>query len=95
VKALLLEVAAEVIEPSDFKIQTYTVAQNGIFRTHLMQSDRAIAAGCAQACIHRLFLVLEVFDELESQQIAVELESALHVFDVEHSVIESKLPAHV
>src|ERR1700689_3018287 len=67
VETLLLEIAAEVIEPSDFEIQTYTVAQNGIFRTRLMQRDRAIAARCAEACIHRLFLIVEVFDELESQ----------------------------
>src|SRR5580692_7529251 len=95
VEALSLEIAAEVIQPSDFEIQTYTVAQNGIFRTHLMQRDRAIAARCAEACIHWLFVIVEVFDELESQQIAVEVESALHVFHVQHSVIESKLPASV
>ncbi len=95
VEALLLQIVAEVIQPSDFEIQTYTVAQNGIFWTHLMQSDRAIAARRAQARIHWLFLILEIFDEPESQQIAVEGQSALHVFHVEHSVIESKLPASI
>src|SRR5271155_4443981 len=95
VESLLLEIAAEVIEPLDFEIQTHTVAQNGIFRTHLMQRNRAIATRCAQARVHRPFFKLEVFDELESQQIAVELQSALHVLHVEHSVIESKLPASV
>src|ERR1700675_1053728 len=93
VEALFLEIAAKVIERADFEIQTYTFTQNGIFRTRLMQSDRAVAAGCAQARIHWLFVIHEVFDELASQQFSVEVDSALNVFHVEHSVIESKLPA--
>jgi len=95
VEALLLEIAAEVIEVPDFQVQTHTVAQNGSFRTCLVQGDRAVAAWCPQARIHWFILIAEVFDELESQQISVEAESALHVFHVDHGVIERKLPASI
>jgi len=91
VEALSLEIAAEVIERSDFEIQTYAVAQYGIFRTHLVQSYGAVATGCTQPCIHWLFLILEVFYEFESEQIAVEDKPALHVLNVDHGMIESKL----
>src|SRR5258708_6827109 len=63
VEALLLEIAAEVIEFPDFQVQTHTVAQNGSFRTRLVQGDRAVAAWCPQARIHWFFLIAEVFDE--------------------------------
>jgi hypothetical protein len=36
VKPFLLEIAAEVVEFTDFEIQTHTFAQNGDFRTRLM-----------------------------------------------------------
>ena len=36
VKPLLLEIAAEVVEFTDFEIQTHTLAQNGNFRTRLV-----------------------------------------------------------
>ena len=36
VKLFLLEIAAEVVEFTDFELQTYTVAQNGNFRTRLV-----------------------------------------------------------
>ena len=57
-----------------------------------MQSDRSIPTRRAEARIHRLILVAKVFDELESQQIAVECKAALHVFDVDHGLIECKFP---
>lgn len=91
VEALFLEIAAEVIERTDFKIQTYTVAQYGIFRTHLMQSNGAVATGCAQPRIHGPFLILEIFYEFEAQQISVEDKPAFDVLNVDHGMIQSKL----
>ena len=49
----------------------------------------------AQARIHRFILIAEVFDKLESQQISVETESALHIFHVDHGMIESKFPVSI
>jgi hypothetical protein len=48
-----------------------------------------------QARIHRLILIAEVLDELESQQISVEAEAALHVFHVDDGMIESKFPVSI
>src|SRR5580704_7209780 len=47
VKPFLLELAAEVVELSDFEIQPHTVAQNGNFRTRLVQCNRTVATRCA------------------------------------------------
>jgi hypothetical protein len=35
-KSFLLEIAAEVVEFTDFEIQMHTVTQNGSFRTRLV-----------------------------------------------------------
>jgi hypothetical protein len=91
IEVFFLELAAELVEFSDFEVQAHTIARNGIPRTHLMQSDRPIPTRRAQARIHRPIFVAEVFDELESQQIAVEDKPPLHVLNVDHGMIESKL----
>ena len=94
VEFLLLKPAAELVQFSDFEVQTHTIARNGILRTHLMQSNRSVTTRRAQSCIHRLILVAEVFNELESQQVAVETESTLHVFHVDLGVVESESPVN-
>ena len=95
VEALLLKLSAEIVEIGDFKVQAHAITRNGSIRTRLMQSDRPIAAGSAQARIHCRALMAEVFDELESKQIAVETGSALNVLNVDHGVVESKFPAGI
>jgi len=35
---------------------------------------------------------VEIFDELESKQIAIETEGAPYILNVDHSVVEGKLP---
>ena len=92
VEVLLLELSAEVVEFSDFEVQAHAIARNGLSRTRLMQSDRSIPSRRAEARIHRLILVAKVFDELESQQIAVEDKPAFHVSNVDHGLIEGEFP---
>src|ERR1700680_3964031 len=60
-----------------------------------MQGDGPVAPRRAQPSIYRRTLIAEVFDELESKQIAVEAESLLHVFNVYHGVVEGKLSVSV
>src|SRR5262249_35813898 len=70
------------------------IARNGVLRTHLMKSDRPIPTRRAQTRIHRLILIAKVFNELESEQIAVETESTLHVLHVDHGMVERKPPVN-
>jgi hypothetical protein len=46
----------------------------------LMQGEGSIAARFAHACVYRRALIAEVFDQVESKHIAVETDSAIHVF---------------
>src|ERR1700724_892414 len=91
VEACFLELPAEVVEIPDFEVQAHTFARNGNRRTSLMQRDGSIATRRAQTRIHLRTFIAEVFNELESKQITVETNSAIHVFNVDHGVVEGKL----
>src|SRR5882762_4286776 len=91
VEASFLQLPAKVVEIADFEVQAHTFARNGNRRTSLMQRDGCIATRRAQAPIHLRTFIAEVFNELESKQITVETNSAIHVFNVDHGVVEGKL----
>jgi len=57
----------------------------------LVEGNRPIASGSAQACVNGNTVVAEVFDELEAEQVAIEAERAVHVLHVDHGVIEGEL----
>jgi hypothetical protein len=95
VEALLLELATEIVEIVNLEVEVDTITRNGSTRTRLMQGDGSIAARCAHARVYRRALIAEVFDQLESKHIAVEVESAIHVFHVDHGVVEGKFSVRV
>jgi len=56
-----------------------------------VQSNGAIAARRTQSGIDWPALIAEIFDQLESQLVAVEVHPALHVFHVDHGMVEGEL----
>src|SRR5271154_5072466 len=95
VEALLLKLATEVVEIVNLEVETDTITRNGGARTSLMQGDSSIAARCTHARVHRHSFIAELFDQLESKHVAVEVESAIHVFHVDHGVVEGKFSVRV
>lgn len=59
----------------------------------MVQGDGPIPTGRAHSRIYRRAIIVEIFDELESQQIAIETDGAPYILNVDHSVVEGKLPA--
>src|SRR5580700_517687 len=59
----------------------------------MVQGDGPISTGRDHSRIHRRTLIVEIFDELEPKQIAIETEGAPYILNVDHSVVEGKLPA--
>src|SRR5271155_3224543 len=95
VEALLLELATEIVEIVNLEVEADSITRNGSARTRLMQGDGSIATGCAHARVYRRAFIAEVFDQLESKHIAVEVESAIHVFHVDHGVVEGKFSVRI
>src|SRR6202023_393945 len=75
---------------ADLEVQAHPLARNRNRRTGLMQRDGGIATRRAQARIHLRTFIAEVFNELEPKQVTVETKSAIHVFNVDHGVVEGK-----
>src|SRR5271156_3784523 len=95
VEALLLKLATEVVEIVNLEVEADTITRNGSARTGLMQGDGSIAARCTHARVHRHSFIAELFDQLESKHIAVEVESAIPVFHVDHGVVEGKFSVRI
>src|SRR5215472_7614910 len=56
-----------------------------------MQGDGAVTTRRRQTGVNGNTVVAEVFDEFEAQQVAIEAERTVHVFDVDHGVVEGEL----
>src|SRR4051812_6583396 len=80
IEAPLLELAAKVIQVTNFEIEAHSLAGNRCACGGLVQSNSPVASGRAQPCIYGPALVTEILDELESQPVTVKVHPALHVF---------------
>src|SRR5205085_4582889 len=91
VKTLLLQLAAEIVKLGDFEIETHTLAPNRSASAGLMQRNGAIASGSPQSRVKALAFMAKVFDQLESQKVAIKNQAAVHVLAVNHGVVEGQL----